>query len=141
MQNTASKLTLITLFILTSYAFCQNQDELTAEEPKTTLPVIIHKSYMPESNSIKKITENTAQLKILPEKFSSAPNIINKDISTEELNIDYEKIKDIVFKIKKELCEINEAGSYEVWLTFNASGGVFVNVGADTGFKATINCK
>jgi len=123
MQNTASKLTLITLFILTSYAFCQNQDELTAEEPKTTLPVIIHKSYMPESNSVKKITENTAQLKILPEKFSSAPNIINKDISTEEL------------------CEINEAGSYEVWLTFNASGGVFVNVGADTGFKATINCK
>jgi hypothetical protein len=132
----------LVIISLLSQAYSQNQDiPSEGEEAKPSqaaLPVSIYKMGSYKGRAL----ESSNQLKTLPQQAASLPysNDTKTNSSNEVQLIDYEKIKTLIFDTKKELCKVNQTGSYEIYLSFSPSGEVSVSTGNPTGFKAVLNC-
>lgn len=101
-------------------------------------------------------THTTSQLKELPSKNlkldnlnkyenrtsnSPIPNIDSNEGKELTPQIPYEEISKFVQTVREKLCKINPHGSYEIWLSFGGTLGIFVSAKAETGMKAIIQCE
>lgn len=64
--------------------------------------------------------------------------------SAEELilNLSIPRLKDIIKKVKDDVCQINKGGSFEISVTLDASGKVMgIGASAESGLKVNIVCE
>ena len=139
---------LILIFVLSVSGKCL----MDASESQEKLPIIINKGYrIVDGNNVQELFERKdgKSSPIGKSNFDAVEKMITQNSKQnmslvpveEKADIDYGKISKLVSSIRNELCSVNQAGSYEVWLQVEGgASGVFVSASAQTGIKAIINC-